>query len=606
MESKICLGCMREITASQLRCPHCGFSAADPHPSIALPLKSVLNERYVIGKPIRIGGDGISYMAYDLQRECACIIREYLPQQMVKRSSDGVSLEIKSEYLAPFKALLSDFNDLYIHMMSWTTLRHIRRVYDVLATNNTSYAVTEYLEAVTLNRFLEEHGGTLSWEIAKTMFDPLFEELAMIHRSGYLHRAICLENIMVTSTGQLVLISFTICSANVANSEIVPNLSEGYASPEQYVVAQHGEWTDVYGLSAVLYRVLTGIRPQHAQTRQQNDKVIAPNQLNPKIPQYVSNAIMSGLRYEYGERLQNCTILRDALFYGIFETGELPPIAETPLHSPGKTTKVPQDTAMTAYFDAVPEKRLGKSLRDDAEEEEEDEPRYSGNGKRKKNKKKKRPAWKTVVIWSIPIVILMMILLYQIMIGFGKDKIQDPSTGVSTASTTSEVSSQITSQEESVAESKITTYTMVDFVNKVYDDLDLRKYTWLEFENPKFEYSDSYDEGVVMWQSIDAGTEVEEGSTVSLSISSGPRSVTLPDTKDYTAEQYVDLLINKYEIPSVIEKEYSDTVSAGKIIRVEPEAGSVYDRKSQEDVVIFQSIGSDPTILPESDPEAIE
>lgn len=607
METKICLGCMQEIPANQPRCPRCGFSAADPYPSIALPLKTVLNERYVIGKPIRVGGDGITYIGYDLEKEQACIVREYLPQQMVQRSDDRVSIEIRSESLAPFKALLSDFNDLYNHMISWTALRHVRRIYDVIATNNTSYAISEYLEAVTLNRFLQEHGGRLEWPLVKKMFDPLFEELAMIHRSGYLHRAIAPENIMVRKNGGLVLISFTICSANVANSELTPNLIEGYASPEQYVVAQHGEWTDVYGLSAVLYRTLTGVRPQHAQTRQQNDTLRAPHQLNPRVPLFVSQAIMMGLQYQYNERLQNCAALRDALYYGI--TGQTEELAAEvpakPIHSSGKTTKVPQDTAMTAFFDPVEETGFGRNTRKAEEIDDDDDDdfrsarRKSDKSGKHSGKKKKRPVWRTVVLWSIPIVALSVLLLYQIMIGFGKGTQKSESSTVSEESLVSAESSEVPSEPSAEPESKVTLFPVINFVGKVYDDLNLRQYTAFRFSNPQFEYNDSYDEGVVIRQSIEAGTEVEEGAEITLFISSGERSITLPDTKDYKAQQYADLLLSKYSIPSDIEKEYSDSVAAGKIIRVEPEAGSVYDRESGDRVLIVQSIGPDPTIEPE-------
>lgn len=526
-----------------------------------------------------------------------------------------MNLEIHPNYLAPYKALLSDFNDLYNRMMEWTTLTHIRRVYDVLSTNNTAYAVSEYLEAVTLNRYLNEHAGDLNWDQAKTMFDPLFEELAMIHRSGYLHRAICPENIMVTHEGMLVLISFTICSANVANSEIVPNLAEGYASPEQYVVQQHGEWTDVYGLCAVLYRVLTGTRPPHAQTRKANDALVAPDHLNPNVPKYVSDAVMAGMRYHYQDRLQNCAALRDALFYGIMEQDSArsgASIGETaPLYAHTTKTKVPQDTAMTALIDTPPERKSRAaapiSREEDEEYEDEDRPRrrQPAKGKGKKSKKKKRPTWSKILLISVPIVILLTLLLYQLMIGFGKNPNKNTSAVSSTlsevvSSTSGEESSQA---EPSAAESKVATYPMVNFVGKEYDEINFGQYASFRFDNPKYEYNDSYEEGMVFRQSIEEGTQVEEGTSVVLYVSSGARSITLPGTQDYTASQYADLLLNKYDIVTEIEKEYDDTIQPGKITRVSPSEGSIYDRQSKTPVVIYQSIGPDPTIEPEESTE---
>ena len=60
MEKKICLGCMQEINADDVVCPHCGF---DPNNYRVNPrclrLGTKLAGKYIIGKVIGEGGFGI-------------------------------------------------------------------------------------------------------------------------------------------------------------------------------------------------------------------------------------------------------------------------------------------------------------------------------------------------------------------------------------------------------------------------------------------------------------------------------------------------------------------------------------------------------------------
>ena len=63
MEKKICLGCMQEINADDVMCPHCGF---DPNNYRVNPrclrLGTKLAGKYIIGKVIGEGGFGITYI----------------------------------------------------------------------------------------------------------------------------------------------------------------------------------------------------------------------------------------------------------------------------------------------------------------------------------------------------------------------------------------------------------------------------------------------------------------------------------------------------------------------------------------------------------------
>ena len=60
-------------------CPRCGFNENDEQPYLALPLGTILNGRYLVGKVLGIGGFGITYLGYDLTLEIKVAIKEYMP-----------------------------------------------------------------------------------------------------------------------------------------------------------------------------------------------------------------------------------------------------------------------------------------------------------------------------------------------------------------------------------------------------------------------------------------------------------------------------------------------------------------------------------------------
>ena len=75
----ICYGCFQEKPDGSLVCPHCGFNAEEEQPFLALPMGTLLNGRYMIGKVLGVGGFGITYLGYDLTLEIKVAIKEYMP-----------------------------------------------------------------------------------------------------------------------------------------------------------------------------------------------------------------------------------------------------------------------------------------------------------------------------------------------------------------------------------------------------------------------------------------------------------------------------------------------------------------------------------------------
>lgn len=100
----------------------------------------------------------------------------------------------------------------------------------------------------------------LSWDRVKELFPPILTTLSLVHSAGIIHRGISPQTILVTEKNELKLIDFQISAGRTTGTEIACEMYPGYSAPEQYSSAEwQGTWTDVYGISATLYRVLTAV-----------------------------------------------------------------------------------------------------------------------------------------------------------------------------------------------------------------------------------------------------------------------------------------------------------------------------------------------------------
>ena len=84
----LCMGCMQD-NGGQAICPHCGFDSTQAQPPLCLPLKTILQGRYVTGRKLDSNGEGIGYLGYDLMAEAPVYIREFLPDNMAAREEQG-------------------------------------------------------------------------------------------------------------------------------------------------------------------------------------------------------------------------------------------------------------------------------------------------------------------------------------------------------------------------------------------------------------------------------------------------------------------------------------------------------------------------------------
>ena len=105
------------------------------------------------------------------------------------------------------------------------------------------------------------------------------------------------------------------------------------------------------------------------------------------------------------------------------------------------------------------------------------------------------------------------------------------------------------------------------------------------------DYSSSVAEGYVISQSPSAQTEVEEGSTVSIVVSKGKQTITLPSVTGQSEDSAVDTL-ERYGLRVQTAGEYSSYIPAGQVLRQSPDSGSEVMPGSV--VTITISLGPEP------------
>ncbi len=552
-----CISCMKEIGTNNV-CPHCGYIEGSPCLPSYLPPKTVLNQRYIVGKLLSYNGEGAVYVAFDTVIEAAVELREYMPDALCDRENGGMSLVVNAGCETKYKALMSDFVDLMQRLTRVRTLPTVVQAYEVFEQNNTVYAVFEHVEGVTLRQYLNENAGEISWDEASKLFFPIFNTLAALHAAGLVHRGISPETLLVSNKGELKLNGFAVSSLRATNTELAPQLFGGYAAPEQYSSnSWHGTWTDVYGLSAVIYKSLTGTMPPEATTRSVNDNLIAPNILNPAVPKQVSNALMAGLLLSSEQRTQTMMVLKNELY-----------------------------STAAVVSGAVPtQKAAGGEV--DVEEEPE------------KNKKG-LPSWAiALIVTSGALLIVLGLLLAFLSGGSGSNT---SSGAVSSEEVVSIPSVQSVASKDDTSVS-MKDYALEDFVKQRADSVTQNTTYTAKY---KFKIEEVWDEswaaGVIVKQEPAAMTPVELNTEITLYVSKGSQFIKVPAHNNLAIAEYEAELIRSgiskecYEI----QYEFHDGVMDGYVIRTSLD-GASYDRAGEAKLVIYVSWGPEMPSEPEEE-----
>lgn len=561
---KLCFGCMETLGSNEKVCHHCGYNNnATYNKSYIAPGTILHSERYTIGKVLNFNGESALYIAYDNVMGCKVQVREYMPINLCTRSENSSDIIIKDNFCVQYKSLMAEFTELNRSLVKLRNVGNITPVLDLFTENNTSYAVYEYTDGIKLIDYLKDNMGELSWEETSKLFPPLLTTLSLLHQAGIVHRAISPDTIYYTSRKELRLTDFCISAVRTKDTELVAELYKGYSAPEQYIISgKQGTWTDVYGISAVLYKVLTGCMPTESINRIEHDNLCSPTDINLDIPEGVSNAIMKGMDISIDRRISTVTDLVTKLF----EDNEKK-------ESFSSTIKIPR-TLVTNDDEKTSKPMPTPSTEKDVSDEMAEEPQGSLFDKIK-----------------FPLMIGVLLLAIILVLGIVFVNMFSNSDGIDT--TNSALQHNNGYKDDNVVEvtdttsSMSITYVMKNLIDKDLDDVlkDEEIKDKINFEI-EYAYSDDYETGKIFEQSVAMGEKYTEGDTIKITVSKGPKSIEIPDYKTgsmscYTKEEYIKILESKgipYELISVVNRGYY----SGYVIGIEPSAGEMLNVENGE------------------------
>ncbi|HLC16205.1 MAG TPA: bifunctional serine/threonine-protein kinase/formylglycine-generating enzyme family protein [Thermodesulfovibrionia bacterium] len=304
--STLCPGCFND-KGKALVCQGCGFDESKGHIPHTLPFSTTLDNKYLTGKVLGIGGFGITYLGWDITMEAKIAIKEYVPKIAVRDRNGTTIIPRISKDADMFQYGL----DVFIkeaQTLNKFTHPNVVGVRTCFKENGTAYFVMNYYEGMSLDDYVKINGGKLSEKEAVRIMLYILNGLWEVHSKGFLHRDIKPENIYITSNGTPILIDFG--AARFAMGQLSQSLtvvlSPGFAPFEQYSrTGNQGTWTDIYGCGATLYTMVTGIDPPEATERRESDTLVPPNRLIRTLSDRFSHTVVKALAVRPEHRFQS-------------------------------------------------------------------------------------------------------------------------------------------------------------------------------------------------------------------------------------------------------------------------------------------------------------
>lgn len=316
----ICLYCFGNLDGNRV-CTDCHRKADDtPSPPHHLPQRTVLGtqNKYLIGKALGEGGFGITYVAWDLQQGIKVAIKEYFPSGYVTRvaASNQVIINSKQNQAASNRGL-KRFVEEARALAKIKNLAGVVNVRDFFSANGTAYIVMEFLDGVSLKKYLQRKGGKISADEVLTIMRPVMDSLTQVHKIGLIHRDISPDNILITKFNEVKLIDFGAAKySNPDGKSMSIVLKQGFAPPEQYDThGEQGPWTDVYALGVTIYYSITGqLPPESIRLMMGKETVKRPSELGIDIDAGVENALMKCLAVDIKKRYQDVQSMINGLY----------------------------------------------------------------------------------------------------------------------------------------------------------------------------------------------------------------------------------------------------------------------------------------------------
>ena len=403
---------------------------------------------------------------------------------------------------------------------------NIVKVYDVSVSENLQYIVMEYVDGMTLREYLNERGGKLTSRETVHFISQILKALDHAHHNGVVHRDIKPQNIMLLDNGQLRMMDFGIARISRAENQLTGGKAMGsvhYISPEQAKGDETDFTSDIYSVGVMMYEMLSGHLPFDADDvvevaiKQISDKPQSLQELAPNVPHGLVEITERAMAKRPDNRYASAAEMLNALNAYV----ENPAIVFNYTYLPNE----------------IPEKVVERPMKT---QKDAPEPKKARKGK------KKRTIFLPVLFGiTVAFALACLALCWAIL--------NDSST--------------LMSEKADVV--------LADYSGMTQDEVNAQPQVSSGQITVNWEqsYSNDYAAGYVYKQSPVAGRTVREGQSVTLTVSLGIQSVTVPDVTNYLQADAEQQLKN-LGVSVLVTQAVEPTVASGSVIRTDPAAGS--------------------------------
>ncbi len=175
-------------------------------------------------------------------------------------------------------------------------------VYDQGTDGSYVYLAMEYIAGCTLRDVLRERGA-LRPRVSLDILEPVLAALGAAHRAGFVHRDMKPENVLIGDDGRVKVADFGLVRAvdTVTNTTGQVLGTVSYLAPEQLEHGTADTRVDVYACGVVLYEMLTGAKPHAGDSPAQ----VLYQALHAGVPP--PSAAVPGLPYRLDELVASAT-----------------------------------------------------------------------------------------------------------------------------------------------------------------------------------------------------------------------------------------------------------------------------------------------------------
>ena len=206
------------------------------------------------------------------------------------------------------------------HAVAMLSHPNIVAVYDVSHNDTMEYIVMELVDGITLRQYMDKRGA-VPWRETLHFTKQMAKALSHAHERGIIHRDIKPQNIMLLKDGTIKIGDFGIAALenemHEENGQAIGSIH--YIAPEQARGELPDARSDIYSLGVVMYEMLTGKKPYEGDSigeiavKHMNAEAVMPRDIVPDIPEELEQITMKAMCADLSRRFQSANELLQAL-----------------------------------------------------------------------------------------------------------------------------------------------------------------------------------------------------------------------------------------------------------------------------------------------------